>query len=681
MDIMLDSLDEKLAANFPGRIVKKDLVRKIKSGINVPTYVLEYLLGKYCASTDEKIVEEGLKYVKDILAKHFCRPDENEKIKSFIRERGTYRIIDKVKVRLVETENKYWATLTNLGINYVNISEDDVRKYEKLLEGGIWAIIDVTYDDELYYRGKNRPFVIKKIKPIQSATINLEEIKEKRANFTRDEWRDIILRSIGIEPTHKDIDDRKKLLLISRLIPMVENNFNFIELGPRGTGKSYVFRELTPFAILISGGKTSVANLFMHLGTGKIGLVGYWDVVAFDEVAGIKFNNPDAVQILKDYMELGSFSRGKEEVTANASLVFNGNIDDVEDALRYSHLFYPLPVEMQDVALIDRFHLYLPGWEISKIKPDHLTSHYGFVVDYLSEFLREMRKYNYTDVIDRYFELGSHLNQRDSKAVRKIVSGLIKILHPDGNFTKEELEEYVIFALEMRRRIKEQLKKIGGDEYWEVEFSYIDKDSGEEVIIEVPELQRIRKKKIDLGEPKVGRIYGLAYTGFGGSLMILEVATMPGKGRLKMTGSLRKTIKESIVTAYDYLRANYEKYGIEKTYFESHDIHFQAVELAVPKEGPSAGITSATVLLSAITGKKVRSDVAMTGELTIHGEVLPVGGIAEKVNAAYESGIKTVIVPKKNSKEIEKLNTEIREKIEFVYVDHIDQVFDVALIK
>lgn len=681
MEFELDALDDKISTDFPGRIVKKNLVRDMKSGLNVPTYVLEYLLGKYCSSTDPKIVEEGLKFVKDTLSKHYCRPDENEKIKSFIKEKGSYRIIDKVKSRLIETENKYWASLTNLGINYVNISESDIRKYEKLLEGGIWAIIDVVYDEDLYYKGKNRPFVIENIKPIQSATIDLEEIKSKRSDFTRDEWLNLILRSVGIEPEHPDIDDRKKLLILSRLIPMVENNFNFVELGPRGTGKSYVFRELTPFAILISGGKTSVANLFMHLGTGRVGLVGFWDIVAFDEVAGITFSSYDAIQILKDYMELGSFSRGKEEITADASLVFNGNIDDIEEVLKYSHLFHPLPLEMQDAALIDRFHMYLPGWDVLKLKPDYFTNHYGFVVDYLSENLRELRKYSYIDAIDRYFELGSHLNQRDSKAVRKTISGLLKILHPDGNFTKGELEEYLGFALEMRRRIKEQLKKIGGEEFWEVDFSYIDKETNDEVLIDVPELKLIKSKKIDLGKPKIGRIYGLAYTGFGGSLMILEVATMRGKGKLKMTGGLKKTIKESIVTAYDYLRANYEKYDIEKTYFESHDIHFQAVEIAVPKEGPSAGITSATVLLSAITGQKVRSDVAMTGELTIHGEVLSVGGVAEKVNAAYESGIKTVIVPKKNKKDIKKLNQEVKDKIEFILVENIDEVFENAFIQ
>ncbi len=676
----LDDLDNKLSSTFPGRIVKKDLVRQMKSGINVPVYVLEYLLGKYCASTDKKIVEEGLNYVKDTLSKHYCRPDESEKIKSYIKEKNGYRVIDKIKVKLSETENKYWASLTNLGIDFVNITDDYIRNYEKLLEGGIWALIDVGYDAEIFYKGKNRPFFIQSLNPIQSATINLEEVRTKRANFTRDEWLDLILRSIGMESAHEDMTRRQKLLIISRLIPMVENNYNFIELGPRGTGKSFVFREITPFSILISGGKTTVANLFMHMGSGRVGLVGFWDVVAFDEVAGMKFTNFDAVQILRDYMELGSFSRGKEEVSATASLVFNGNIDDVEKILEYAHLFAPLPDEMQTSAFIERLHCYIPGWELNKLKADYFTIHYGFIVDYLSEIFRELRKYNYIDAIDRDFGLGKKMSTRDSKAIRKTVSGLIKILHPDGNFTKEELREYLVFAIEMRYRIIEQLKKIGGTEYWSYHHSYIDKQSGVEEFIEVPEMVKFRSRKVDLGEPKVGRIYGLAATGFGGSLMVLEVETMPGRGHLRMIGNLKKTIKESITTAYDYLRANYDKYGIEKNYFYSHDIHFQAVEISIPKEGPSAGITSATVLLSAATSRKIKSDLAMTGELTIHGEVLPVGGITEKANAAYENGIKTIIVPKKNEKDVENLSEEIRRKIKFIFVDQIDQVFNEALV-
>ncbi|MHA1413810.1 MAG: protease Lon-related BREX system protein BrxL, partial [Promethearchaeota archaeon] len=486
--VELDDLDKKINEIFPGRVVRKDLVNLIKSGANVPTYVLEYLLGKYCSSIDEDIIKEGLDYVRDFLAKHYCRPDEAEKIKSYIKERGSYKIIDKIKAKLIETENKYWAELTNLNLKYININENHIKKYEKLLEGGIWALIDMSYNENIFYKKKHRPFVIDKIIPIQSASINIEELKEKRKQFTTDEWLKLFIRSIGFEPNTPEFSKRTLMLFLSRLIPLVENNFNLIELGPRSTGKSFTYRELSPFSILISGGKTTVANLFIHLGTGKIGLVGLWDTIAFDEVAGIKFKNPDTLMILKDYMESGSFSRGKEEINANASMVFNGNIDgDIEVILKTSHLFTPLPSQMQDLALIDRFHFYLPGWEIPKLKPKFFSKHYGFIVDYFAEVLRELRKMNFTNVLNENFKLGDHLNQRDVKAARKTVSGFLKILHPDGHFTKEELEYYIILALEMRRRIKEQLKRMGGIEFWKVNFSYIDLKTGEEKFVNVPE--------------------------------------------------------------------------------------------------------------------------------------------------------------------------------------------------
>lgn len=676
----MDALDKKLLSFFPSKVVRKDLLWPMKGQLNVPTYVLEYLLGKYCSSSDENVVREGLNEVRRILTRNYARPDQSELVKSMIKEKGSYRIIDKVKVRLVETEDKYWAELTNLQLNFVNIPDDIVIQNEKLMVGGIWSIVELCYDSNIIHRGVTRPFIITDLQPIQLAVSSLDEVKERRRYFTRDEWLDIILRSIGIEPGNRDFDFRKKLLFLSRLLPLAENNFNLVELGQRGTGKSYMYREISPFAILISGGKTTTASLFMHLGTGRVGLVGVWDVVGFDEVAGLAFKDAMAVPILKDYMELGSFSRGMEEIHANASLVFNGNINNIDKVLETSHLFSPFPPEMQDIALLDRIHFFHPGWELPKMKDEYLTGHYGFVVNYIAELLRELRKLSYINEVDKYYNLGPHLNTRDLRAVRKTISGFIKILHPDGNVSKKEIEEYLVFSLEMRRRVKEQLRKMSGKEYWAVDFSYIDKENEQEKYVDVPEIARLRSKKIELGEPRIGRVYGLGYTGFGGSLMVLEVASMRGKGRLKMTGGLKKTIKESIQTAYDYLRANYEKYGIEKNYFESYDIHFQAVELAMPKEGPSAGITSAAVLLSAATGKKVRSDIAMTGELTIHGEVYPVGGIEEKVTAAYENGLKVVIIPEKNQKDINELRDELREKIQFIFVSNIDEVFNAAFI-
>ena len=486
--ITLDTLDEKLARRFPGRVVRKDLVRQTKTGFNVPIYVLEYLLGQYCSSTDPEVVTEGLEHVRNTLSRNYVRADESEKIKAITRSRGQHRIIDKVKATLDTDVDRFWAELTNMGVRNVLIDDALVQQYDKLLMGGIWALVDLKYDPDVQIRGVTRPFAIERLKPIQQATTDLEDFASGRAEFTRDEWLDLIMRSIGIESTHPDFTHRRKLLLLARLIPMVEANYNLVELGPRGTGKSFVYREISPYTILISGGQTTVPQLFINLGTGRIGLVGLWDVVAFDEVAGINFKTADAVQILKDYMESGSFSRGKEEVPADASIVFNGNIDgDIPTILKTSHLLYPMPPQMQDLALIDRLHFYLPGWELEKAKPDHFTSHYGFIVDYVTEVWRSQRKTSYVDVIEHHFNLGSHLNQRDVRAVRKTVSGYLKLLHPDGKFTRDEVVEYLELALEGRRRVKEQLKKMGGLEYWAVNFSYLDQETRQETFVPVPE--------------------------------------------------------------------------------------------------------------------------------------------------------------------------------------------------
>lgn len=672
----LDDLDEKLADTFPGRIVKKDLVRTMKAGVNVPVYVLEYLLGKYCASTDPQIVDEGLSYVKDSLSKHYCRADESEKIKSYIKENRTHRVIDKIKVKLVETENKYWAELTNLGLKYVNIDTTLVKKYEKLLEGGIWALIDIEYDEEIFYKKSNRPFVVNQIKPIQSATIDIGEIRAKRANFTREEWLNIMLRSVGIEPTHPEVTSRKKMLLLSRLIPMVENNFNLIELGPRSTGKSFVYREITPFAILISGGKTTVPRLFMHLGTGRVGLVGLWDVVAFDEVAGVKFSDSDAIDILKDYMESGSFSRGQEEISANASLVFNGNIDgDIETILKTSHLFTPLPSAMQSMALIDRFHFYLPGWDVLKLKPDHFSNHYGFVVDYFAEFLRESRKTNYTDVIDKYFKLGSHLNQRDTKAVRKTVSGLIKLLHPDGIFTKEEVEEYLIFALEMRRRIKEQLKRMGGMEYWAVNFSYTDIETNAEKFVNVPESSSSDVIPPTLMDPGIVFTIGTDSEERKNCLFRIEVQAMAGSGQKKITGAPSPAMKDAIQTAYDFVKVNINRLAVDKS-MKDYDLHIQIVNLMQSKEGTETGVAFYVAILSALLDKPVKEQTVILGEMTIHGGLRRIATLMEKLQIAMDSGAKYVLIPSENKRDIADIPSSILDKIQIIfYSDPINAGF------
>jgi ATP-dependent Lon protease len=481
----MDALDRLANDAFAGRVVRKDLVRQVKVGANVPVYVLEFLLGKYCASDDPAAIATGLQVVNQTLQENFIRPDESEQAKAKLKQKGQHRLIDKVDVRLVASEDKFWAHLSSFGDKYVHISEDGVYKYERLLGGGVWCQLDLLYnaDDE---EEKKRPFYIRALKPIQVAAFDMDEYLEARRRFTRDEWLDLVTRSIGLEPAHYDL--RGKLLATLRLLPMVERNYNLIELGPWGTGKSFIFRESSPNAILISGGKVTVAQLFVNLSSGRVGLLGMWDVVAFDEVAGLEMSDSTVVNMLKDFMESGSFARGKEEVPTEASIVFIGNTSKPhQELVRSAHLFADLPKAMIDPAFLDRLHYYLPGWEAPKLEKRLFTDHFGLVSDYFAEALRQLRKQSQVSAIDSDFALGSHLSARDEKAVRKTVSGLLKILHPHGEWTHGELREYLEFAMEGRRRVKEQLKKLAAHDYAKTAFSYVERDTGHEVWVDVPE--------------------------------------------------------------------------------------------------------------------------------------------------------------------------------------------------
>jgi ATP-dependent Lon protease len=664
---IMDALDTKLTAHFPGRVVRKDLVRQIKTGFNVPVYVLEYLLGQYCSSTDPEVIAQGLEYVRETLSRNYVRADESEKIKSLTREAGAHRIIDKVKVRLVETEDKYWAELTNMGVKYVNVPEGIVRQYDKLLAGGIWAIVNLRYDAEFQHRGQTRPFIIENLKPIQQPTTDFSDLIASRAQFTRDEWLDALLRSIGLEPTHPDFDRRKKLLAAMRLVPMVEPNYNLIELGPRGTGKSFVYREISPFVILISGGQTTVAQMFIHLGTGRIGLVGLWDVVAFDEVAGINFKDPNGIQILKDYMESGSFSRGKEEVPADASIVFNGNIDaDISSIVKTSHLFQPLSPHLQDMAFIDRLHFYLPGWDLGKMQPEYLTDHYGFVVDYITEVWRGLRKTSYSDAIDRYFSLGSHLNQRDVRAVRKTVSGLVKLLHPDGQFTRDELQEYLELALEGRRRVKEQLKKMGGLEYWAVNFSYLDKETRQETFVAVPE--QGGGGLILPGQPNPGVVYTVGTDLEQGrhAIFRIEAQAMKGRGGTRITGAPSRAMRDAIQTAYTFLKGQSRHLGISKDPDE-YDFHVQIVNLMQSKEGSETGVAFFIAMLSAMLDKPVLEQLVVLGEMSIHGSLLKVPALAERLQLAMDNGARRVLIPSENKRDFGDIPSDVLDKLQIIF--------------
>lgn len=678
--VEIDELDRKILGLFPGRVVRKDLLGPLRKHLNVPAYVVEYLLGKYCSSGDPEVIAQGIEEVKKILNQNYVHPDQAELLKSKVRELGRYRVIDKVKVKLHETEDKYWAELVNLQLTYVNIKEDLIGRYERLLGGGLWGIIDLAYNPESIHKGILRPFVIEQFRPIQLEITALEDVKEKRSQFSKDEWIDLLTRSMGLEPSK--LDYRLKILNLCRLIPLVESNYNLVELGSRGTGKSYVYRELSPYAILISGGETTVAGLFIDMrGRGKMGLVMLWDVVAFDEVAGLsRLRDAQAVEILKDYMETGGFARIREEFKGTASLVFIGNIDfDVQELLGKAHLFVPFPVEMQDAAFLDRFHAYIPGWEIPRMKSEFLTDHYGFVVDFFAWILRELRRFTFATAIDKYFEFGKALDKRDKDAIRKTVSGLVKLIHPDGNYNKEDLEEYLCIALEMRRRVKEQLKKIRSIEYWDTNFSYVDSETSKEIFVSVPE----QPAPIQLpSEPRIGEIIGLALVKVygGGVIQRFEVIVDRGKGRLNPLGSMMRIMRESLKAAYEYISHNQRALGIDVDFKKDYDITVLATQMGVPKEGASAGITILTGLVSALTKKPVRNDVAMTGEITVLGKILPVEGVHEKVIAAAEAGIKTVYIPAGNEKDIQTLPIDIRNRIEIKLASTVEEVLNDAIV-
>lgn len=660
----LDALDRKANDAFPGKVVRKDLVRRVKVGANVPVYVLEYLLGKYCASDDREAVEVGLRVVNETLAEHFARPDEAQRAQAKLKQAGEHRFIDKVKVRFLESEGKFWAELTGLGSRYVHVPEDFVYRYGRLLEGGVWAHVDLRYDEDEEVGGLKRPFFITAFKPIQVGSFDFGEYTEARASFSTDEWIDLLVRSMGLEPAH--FDRRVKLLFLVRLVPMAERNYNLIELGPRGTGKSFVYRELSPNSMLISGGKTTVAQMFWNLSTNKVGLVGLWDVLAFDEVAGVHFTDPTGVQILKDYMESGSFSRGREEVPAEASIVFVGNLDQsVENLSRTSHLFQPLPDQLQDMAFIDRLHFYLPGWETPKMETRFFTSHYGFVVDYLAEVFRELRKRSYSDLADRHWEFGEHLNARDVKAVRKTVSGLVKLLHPAGNPTVEELRDYLELAVEGRRRVKEQLRKMGAYEYARTSFSYIDRETREQRFVGVPEAGSRGLISPDPLPP--GSVYTAALTdGDKVAIHRIEVSKFSGSGKLKITGSLGRAMRESIQTAFDYVKARARELGIDSD-LRSYDFHVQVVDLTASKEGAEAGVAFFVALYSLLRGQPVQAGLVVLGQMTIHGNILPLPGVHEPLQAVMDNGAKKVVLPVENKRHLLEVPGDVLDAVDPIF--------------
>ena len=664
------SLDKLLNERFAGRVVRKDLTKLIKEGANVPVYVLEYLLGMYCASDDDETIKAGLVTVKNILSENYVRPDEAEKVKSKIRERGSFKVIDKVTVKLNENRDSYEALLSNLGIKNAEIPDSYVREFEKLLVGGIWCIVTLQYRFE--ENSKTSPFLVSELKPIQMPGLDMEELFSARKGFTEEQWIDTLLRSTGMEPTC--FKERAKWHLLARMIPLVENNYNLCELGPRGTGKSHIYKEISPNSILVSGGQTTVANLFYNMSARKVGLVGLWDVVAFDEVAGINFKDQDGVQIMKDYMASGSFSRGRESISASAAMVFVGNLpqgQSVESLVKTSHLFAPFPDVMIDSAFFDRFHAYVPGWEIPKMRPEFFTNQYGLIVDYLAEWVREMRKRSFADAIDKYFKLGNNLNQRDTIAVRRTVSGLLKLICPDGSYTKETVRKCLEYALEVRRRVKEQLKKIGGMEFYDVHFSYIDLEDLQERFVSVPE--QTGGGLIPEGKLPPGALHTIAMAGAEmPGLYRMEIQAIAGNGKLNVSGSLSR---EPVRVAFDYFKANANRVSASIHPTEK-DFHLHLVELQASGTPDALTLASFIALCSAALGKPVQGQLAVMGDMTLGGTISQARNLAESLQVAFDAGAKRILLPMSSVTDIPSVPGELFAKFQTsFYSDPVDAVF------
>ncbi len=669
----MTELDEKLIKYYTGKIVRKDLTKLIKEGANVPIYVLEYLLGMHCSVEDEQAVQEGLQRVKQILSENYVRPDESEKIKSKIREKGVYKIIDKVTVKLNEKSDRYEGLISNINIKGATIDHSYVKKYEKLLAGGIWCILKIEYEyDE---SSKETPFKVTELKPIQMPETDLSEYVNNRQNFTLNEWIDVICRSVGMEPSN--LDEKTKWHLVARMIPFVEKNYNMCELGPRGTGKSYVYDEISPNSILISGGQTTVANLFYNMSNRTVGLVGLWDVVAFDEVAGINFKDKDGIQIMKGYMANGSFSRGKESINADASMVFVGNINgSIENIVKTSHLLSPFPKDMIDTAFFDRFHCYLPGWEIPKMRPEFFTNDHGFISDYFAECLRELRKSNYSDAISTFFRLGKDLNQRDTIAVKRTVSGLIKLLYPDGKFDKEDVRKCLEYALVVRKRVKDQLKKIGGMEFYDTHFSYIDLEDNEEHFVYLPESGE--KTLIPEGELSPGSLYGVAVnrdTGQKG-IVRLDIQKMPGNGKVSDTGfggnaSIRDEIKEAV----NYTRSNLVRITQEHK-FNDCEYHIKLSNINGVENIHNLELAVFISLVSATTERPVVPQLAVLGSMSIGGSIIGTENLAEHMQIAADSGAKKILIPSSDMAHIGNVPSDLLSRFSILsYRDPIEAAF------
>jgi ATP-dependent Lon protease len=675
-------MNEKLKRVFAGKVVNKRLT--INTGVDeFPRYVVEYLIDNYCS---EGSFEEDLHRVVKRLRENFVHGAEAEKIRHYIRENRNHAIIANLEARLVETEDKYWGMIGAINENYANIPEELVRQYPMILSGGMWGTIELEYDESQVYGGKIRPFKITGFTPFQISMIDLPEFLAKRREFTSEQWIDVLINSCGLSPAR--MNRRQKLLYLCRCIPMIEANVNMVELAPRETGKTYLYRNVSYYAHVLSGGKATPAQLFINLNTGKVGEVGTRDLVVFDEIANTDFTDPKAlVSIMQGYMQDAKFSRGKKELLAFASLVFVGNLD-VQGSMpheKYYHLFEPLPDFMQVIAFIDRIHGYLPGWEIPKLTPESYSKDYGFITDYFCEIMHELRRVDLFGPLRPRFELGDYaktslgISGRDQRAVMKLASGLVKLLYPDGQVGDAELEEILLVACELRQRVRDQLHLMAPGEYDRVKLGVKLVPSERLVVPTLPDADRVQKVTLP-PEPSVGEVIGLAVEGDHGCILRFEMQATKGTGRIVPLGSIQRVMRESIEAAAQYIKAKHDDLGISADWRKNYDVAVLATFMGVPKEGPSAGITIVTGIVSVLKGQPVRNDLAMTGEITIMGKVLPVGGIQQKLRAAYEAGVKEVIISEENLKEAQLLPSYILEGVKLTTVKEIAQVLKAALL-
>jgi ATP-dependent Lon protease len=675
-------MNEKLKEIFKGKVVNKKLT--FNTGMDeFPRYVLEYLIDNYCS---EENFEEDFERVRSRLRDNYVHGAEAERIRSHIRENREHSIIANLEVRLVETEDKYWGSINAINENFVNVSESLVKQYPMLLAGGMWGTISLTYDESEVHNKKIRPFKVLDFTPFQISMINVNEFIQKRSSFTDSDWLDILINSFGINP--QGMNRRQKLLYLLRVVPLVETNHNIIELGPRETGKTYLYRNSSYYAHVLSGGKTTPAALFINLNTGKVGLVGSRDAVVFDEIANTDFSDPAAmVSIMQGYMQDAKFSRGKKEILAFASIILVGNLD-IQGTLpheKYTHLFEPLPSFLQVEAFIDRLHCYVPGWEIPKINPETYSQDYGFITDYLCEIMHELRRIDLVGKVKNRYQLfesaglGPGLTSRDERGIQKTLSGLIKLMYPDGNINDDQLKELLLLALEGRQRIRNQLNIMAPGEYSPVKISAKILSSGEEIHPKLLDQERAHRVELPKA-PSVGEVIGLAVAGDQGVILRFEMQVSKGYGRIVSLGSIQRVMRESIEAAAQYIKVHATEFGISPDWRENFDVAVLATMMGIPKEGPSAGITIVTGIVSALTSKPVRNDIALTGEITIMGKVLGVGGILSKVRAAIESGIKTIVLPEDNKSDFNNLPDYIKTKINLEFVSDIKQVLDLTII-